>query len=149
MMLEVSTRGICPGASISPLYKLGTFRHLVNGFEGKKNYILSGPLPQASLSSLSYTLFLSCAFFLLPSLFFLAWCLKLTWSSFFSTLFTPAGSLTLNISDRTLLATAGILSRSGNADALLQDHVNTACLDYTQQGHMIMASDPNFQATED
>lgn len=104
--------------------------------------------PSLFVFSVIYPLSLLCLF-LLPSLFLLAWCLKLTWSSFYPTLPTPAGSLTLNISYRTLLAKAGILSRSGNADALLQDHVSTACLDYTQQGHMNMASDSNFQATED
>lgn len=64
---------------------MGTFSHphpmwnLVSGSEGKKDPICSGPLSQVSLSCIPFPLL---PFFLLPSPFFLAWCLKLTRSSF-------------------------------------------------------------------
>lgn len=109
---RVSTRGIRPGASFSLF--TGTFSHpglmwnLVSGSEGKKDRILSGPL---SLGSLSYIPFPLLPFFLLPSPFSLAWCLKLPWSSFLPHATTSSRwpDLALHISYRPLIATAEVL----------------------------------------
>lgn len=108
---RVNIRGFCPGAPVSPLHRVVSqpclMWNLVSGSEGK-NLIFSGSLPHACLTS--------------PFLpFFLAPCLKPTWSSSL-----PPHHLLQQVA--WLNTQQGLQSLAATAAALLRDYFRTTCL---------------------